>query len=237
MRTSPKRAKFLKTTATELSHIGKFLHSIALARPRIGFKYVVENNVHFDLPPQKSDIDFFTALKTRIIQLRGKNLADDLIPVDHSQDNYIISGFISDMARSLNTRQEFHFFVNHRPVRCAWLPAVVKRAYGSLLPVDRYPYVFLFLQIPPGAVDVNIHPAKREVRFGREFSVQSAISSAVIAALQEKNKAPGVKFDATSSKTFDTFSSGEKIKSNEPPKAPWRTKLSVDEWKKLYNRV
>ena len=230
----PARAKFLKTTATELSHIGKFIHSIALAKPRVGFKYVVEDNVHFDLPPQKNEIDFFTSLKTRIIQLRGKNLADDLIPIDYSADDYIISGFISDMTRSLNSRQEFHFFVNHRPVKCAWLPAVVKRAYGSLLPIDRYPYVFLFLQIPPGAVDVNIHPAKREVRFGREFSVQSAISSAVINALQEKNKAPGVKFNIDGTKSSSTFPANEKIKHNIPPKAPWKTKLSVDEWKKLY---
>ena len=230
----PARAKFLKTTATELSHIGKFIHSIALAKPRVGFKYIVENNAHFDLPPQKENIDFLTALKTRIIQLRGKNLADDLIPVEHIHENYIVTGFISSMARSVLTRQEFHFFVNHRPVKCIWLPAVVKRAYGTLLPVDRYPYAFLFLQIPPGGVDVNIHPAKREVRFGKEFAVQSAISAAVTNALRASNAAPGVEF-AGAQKNFNAnFSETQKIKHNETPGAPWKTKLSVDEWKKLY---
>jgi len=141
----PARAKFLKTTATELSHIGKFIHSIALAKPRVGFKYVAEDNVHFDLPPQKNDTDFISALRTRIVQLRGNDLANDLIPVEYFQDNYVVTGFISTMSRSVFTRQEFHFFVNKRPVRCPRLSSVVKRAYGTLLPVDRFPYVFLFL--------------------------------------------------------------------------------------------
>jgi len=231
----PARAKFLKTTATELSHIGKFIHSVALAWPRVGFKYIVDNNLHFDLPPQQEDTDFLIALKTRIIQLRGSDLADDLIPVKYSQDNYIVTGFISTMIRSVLTRQEFHFFVNSRHVRCTWLSSVAKRAYGTLLPVDRFPYAFLFLQIPPGAVDVNIHPAKREVRFGKEFAVQSAISSAIMEALQDSNKAPRVEFSgAPANQTADISVGVGKIKQVEKPKSPWSTRLSVDEWKKLY---
>jgi len=231
----PARAKFLKTTATELSHIGKFIHSVALAWPRVGFKYVVDNNIHFDLPPQKEDTDFFTALKTRIVQLRGSDLADDLVPVEYSHDNYIVTGFTSTMARSVLTRQEFHFFVNSRPVKCSWLSSVVKRAYGTLLPVDRFPYAFIFLQIAPGAVDVNIHPAKREVRFGKEFAVQSAISTAIMNALHDSNKSPRVEFTGVPTKQTANISGGvEKIKQAEKPKSPWSTRLSVDEWKKLY---
>jgi len=231
----PARAKFLKTTATELSHIGKFIHSVALAWPHIGFKYIVDNNVHFDLPPQKEDTDFITALKTRIIQLRGNDLANDLISVEYFQDNYIVTGFISTMSRSILTRQEFHFFVNRRPVRCPWLSSVVKRAYGTLLPVDRFPYVFLFLQIPPGSVDVNIHPAKREVRFGKEFAVQSVISTAIMETLQDNNKAPLVEFSNTSANQSPNASGDVKeIKQVTTPKSPWSTKLTVDEWKKLY---
>ena len=231
----PARAKFLKTTATELSHIGRFIHSVALAWPRIGFKYVVDNNPHFDLPPQKDDTDFLTALKTRIVQLRGSNLTDDLIPVDYFQDNYIVTGYISTINRSVLTRQEFHFFVNNRPVRCPWLSSVVKRAYGTLLPVDRFPYVFLFLQIPPGSVDVNIHPAKREVRFGKEFAVQSVISTAIMETLQNSNKAPFVEFSGSAqNKTPIPSSDFKEIKQVEKPKSPWSTKLTVDEWKKLY---
>jgi len=231
----PARAKFLKTTATELSHIGKFIHSVALAWPRIGFKYVVDNNLHFDLPPQKDNTDFLTALKTRIIQLRGSDLADDLIPVEYFQDNYVVTGYISTISRSVLTRQEFHFFVNNRPVRCPWLSSVVKRAYGTLLPVDRFPYVFLFLQIPPGSVDVNIHPAKREVRFGKEFAVQSVISTAIMETLQNSNKAPFVEFSGATQNKIPISSGGFKeIKQVEKPKSPWSTKLTVDEWKKLY---
>ncbi|RLD09441.1 MAG: DNA mismatch repair endonuclease MutL, partial [Chlamydiae bacterium] len=231
----PARAKFLKTTATELSHIGKFIHAVALAWPRVGFKYVVDGNIHFDLPPQKDDTDFLIALKIRIVQLRGNDLADDLIPINHSQENYIVTGFISSMSRSVLTGQELHFFVNSRPVKCSWLSSVVKRAYGTLLPVDRFPYVFLFLQIPPGSVDVNIHPAKREVRFGKEFAVQSAISSAIMESLQSDNAAPKVEFSEMSSNKLESVSEDkEKIKHTKTPKSPWSTKLTVEEWKKLY---
>jgi len=231
----PARAKFLKTTATELSHIGKFIHSVALAWPHIGFKYIVDSNIHFDLPPQKEDTDFISALKTRIVQLRGSELANDLIPVEYFQDNYIVTGFISTMSRSVLTRQEFHFFVNKRPVKCSWLSSVVKRAYGTLLPVDRFPYVFLFLQIPPGSVDVNIHPAKREVRFGKEFAVQSAISTAIMETLQDNNKAPLVEFsNAPIKQTPNSSGDIKEIKQVTTPKSPWSTKLTVDEWKKLY---
>jgi DNA mismatch repair protein MutL len=104
-----------------------------------------------------------------------------------------------------------------------------------LLPVDRFPYVFLFLQIPPGAVDVNIHPAKREVRFGKEFAVQSAISTAIMETLQDNNKAPLVEFSNAPGKQATNISGDTKeIKQVTTPKSPWSTKLTVDEWKKLY---
>ncbi len=233
----PARAKFLKTTATELSHIGRFVHSIALAWPRVGMKYIVDNNMHFDLPPQEDDADFLDALRTRLIQLRGDELVDDLIPVDHTYEKYSVIGYVSAMSRSVLTRQELHFFVNRRPVRCPWLGPLLKRAYGSLLATDRYPYGFLFLALPPDSVDVNIHPAKREVRFGKEFAVQSAVSTAVMNALHEGSAAPAITLSAgATASPAQGHDAGKAIRAQSAPRAPWTTRLTVEEWKRLYGR-
>jgi len=236
----PARAKFLKSTATELSHIGRLVHNMALAFPHVGFSYAVDKNIHFDLPPQPPETPFHDALRARLAQLRGAALVDDLLPLDHSYEHISVRGFVSSFSRSVLTRQELYIFVNQRSVRCAWFPAVVKRAYGSLLASDRYPYAFVYLSLPHNAVDVNIHPAKQEVRFGNEFAVQSAVSMAITNALHAQQDAPRVTLaparpapDAsappTPSQRADT-----RVAQPEQPRVPWSRTLTVEQWKKLY---
>ncbi|NLF39408.1 DNA mismatch repair endonuclease MutL [bacterium] len=239
----PARAKFLKTTATELSHIGRFVHGIALAWPHVGFAYHVDGNVHFDLPPQSNDTPFLDALGTRLAQLRGGDLVKDLLPVAHEHEQCRVTGFTSTWSRTVMTRQELYLFVNRRPVMCTWLAPLVKRAYGTLLAADRYPYSFLFLQVDPHDVDVNIHPAKREVRFGREFAVQSAISVAVMNALKTGSGAPLVAVapgDAAprqgAAPAEPAGTAATALPRPSQPGAPWNTRLTVDEWKRLYGR-
>ncbi len=235
----PARAKFLKTTATELSHIGRFIYSISLAWPHVGFKYVIDGNEKFNLPPQLDSVPFSDALKNRLIQLRGDAFSRTLIPVNYSFEEYSVSGFITNWSKNVLTKQEFYFFVNNRPVYCRWLASVAKRAYGSLLSKECFPYVFIFLNLNPEAVDVNIHPAKREVRFGKEFAVQSAISTAIMNALRAKSSAPLVELSAPSpsenrSKTSDI--SSKKVFKPSNIRAPATEKLTVEEWKKLYGK-
>ncbi|MCX7846884.1 MAG: DNA mismatch repair endonuclease MutL [bacterium] len=237
----PARAKFLKTTATELSHIARLVHNIAIAFPHVGFSYTVDKQLHFDLPPQPPHTPFLDALRTRLIQLRGQALVDDLLPLEHSYEQISVCGFTSSFSRSVLTRQELYFFVNQRPVRAAWLPALVKRAYGSLLASDRYPYSFVFLSLPFNLVDVNIHPTKQEVRFGNEFAVQSAVSMAITNALHAHQEAPRVALAPASRSSAPTSaplpqpqSAETRVAPSQPPRAPWSRKLTVEEWKKLY---
>ncbi len=234
----PARAKFLKTTATELSHIGRFMYGMALAWPRKGFKYVVDGTEHFDVPPQPEETPFLTALRTRLVHLRGDAFTDDLIPITYTEDTCAVEGYISSWSRTVMTRNELYLYVNQRPVRCSWYGSLLKRAYGTLLSSERYPYAFLFLRTQAGSVDVNIHPSKREVRFANEFKVQSVISRGVMNALQEKSKAPSVTLAPpreTGIRTAGEPDRGEtRVRQPEKPRDPWQTKLTVEEWKRLY---
>ncbi len=235
----PARAKFLKTTATELSHIGRFIYSISLAWPNVGFKYVIDGNERFSLPPQLETVPFSDALKNRLIQLRGDEFAESLIPINYSFEEYSVTGFITNWTKNVLTKQEFYFFVNDRPVYCRWLASVVKRAYGSLLSREYFPYVFIFLNLNPEAVDVNIHPAKREVRFGKEFAVQSAISTAIMNALKTRSSAPSVEFSnlsAPETRGGSANTSSSKVFKPANIREPGTNRLTVDEWKKLYGK-
>ncbi len=234
----PARAKFLKTTATELSHIGRLVHAMALAFPHTGFTYSVDKNVHFDLPPHTPDTPFHEALRARLAHLRGHALADDLLPLEHTYEHITVRGFVTTFSRTVLTRQELYLFVNQRPVRCAWFAALVKRAYGSLVSSDRYPYAFVYVSLPHNAVDVNIHPAKLEVRFGNEFAVQSAVSTAIINALHTQQQAPSIALSPapapTAAAPSPAGSADTRVAPPEEPGVPWSRRLTVEQWKKLY---
>jgi DNA mismatch repair protein MutL len=236
----PARAKFLKTTATELSHIGRFMHSVVLAWPRKGFSYTVDGTVHFDLPPQPSEMPFLEALRTRLEQLRGDEFINDCIPVAYTADTASVEGYISTWSRGVLTRRELSLYVNNRPVQCPWLSAVLKRAYGTLLSSDRFPCAFLFLHVDPHAVDVNIHPAKLEVRFSNEFKIQSVISRGVSNALNTLSSAPAVSLQ-TSQGEIPGDGAGKaigdtKVVLPQKNRDPWSARLTVDEWKRLYGK-
>jgi DNA mismatch repair protein MutL len=236
----PARAKFLKTTATELSHIGRFMHSVVLAWPRTGFAYTVDGSTHFDLPPQPAETPFLDALHTRLEQLRGTEFARECIPVAYAGEGAAVEGYISSWSRSVLTRREMYLYVNQRPVKCPWLPAVLKRAYGSLLSSERYPYAFLFLHVDPRAVDVNIHPGKLEVRFSNEFKIQSVVSRGVTHALNEKSAAPAVSLEPAVTDippgTMPQADADTKVRLPHKHRDPWTERLTVDEWKRLYGK-
>jgi DNA mismatch repair protein MutL len=235
----PARAKFLKTTATEISHIARVVHAVMLAHPHVGFKYLLENTVQYDVPPQPAATPFADALRTRLSHVRGHELVNDLLPIAYQAEPFTVHGFCSTWSRAVLSRQELFLYVNRRPVRCTWLAALVKRAYGTLLSADAYPYAFLFVDVPPRTVDVNMHPAKLEVRFGNEYAVQSAISNAVMACLQAQATMPRVGVEPRSTAAVSATDAPDATRLSSPPvlAAPWSRKLSIDEWKKLYGRT
>lgn len=187
----PARRKFLKTAATELDHCLRTAQRLALARPQVAFRVRQAERVLIDAP---SGVD----LKVRIGDLLGSRWSRGLIPVDGDGGSFRLSGFVvrSDLHRF--DRDGLHTFVNQRPVRDPLLMRAIQDAYRNLLPSGAFPVVVLHLSLPPNDVDVNVHPAKAEVRFARPQEVRALVVHALRRALGSWSAVPEAPLTASS---------------------------------------
>ncbi len=172
----PARRKFLKADNTEMSHCVETARMVALAHPEVGFSLKDGPRTLFNLPAQSD-------LKERIGELFPKIGADKLLAVDLTEGAVSFSGFVSSPAHLQPTRETVQFFVNSRPVEGKVFAMVLKDAYGEIMGPGRYPTAFVFLKLPACEVDVNVHPAKREVRLRNERALQSQMTRAIMRAL------------------------------------------------------
>lgn len=230
----PVRAKFLKTDATELGHIARFMQNAVLTHPHVGFRYLVDKTEVFNLPPQNETLPFMEAVKARLRQLRGTDFTNSLIPVSASAEGRLVEGFVSPWTVASSTRSEIFLFVNKRAVRCVFLASLLKRAYGTLLSPERFPYAFLFLTVAPGTIDINVHPAKLDIRFRNEHLVQDLIARAVSGALRSDMAPPELSLGEQ--KDGNAPNLGYKSSFSKPQEISMMRgeKLSVEDWKKIY---
>jgi len=174
----PARLKFLKSDATERRQIDTLVTRYALAYPGVRFQLRQDGRLALQT---SGDGDRRAVLAA----LYGVDAARQMLEVLAEEDNLHIRGFISPVALTRSNRREILFFINHRPVQDVALTTALVQAYHTLLMVGRYPLAMLFLDMPPEAVDVNVHPTKAEVRFreaDRLFtSVQRAVRRALLA--------------------------------------------------------
>jgi DNA mismatch repair protein MutL len=169
----PARRKFLRSENTEASHVHHQLTLQAIGHSQIGFVFMRDQSVVFQAPPAAS-------LADRIRDLRGAEFLEQLLETPHESANGItLSGFIGRVGVSRATRAEQIFFVNGRPVENITLQHGLREGYHTALMKGQYPVTFLFLEMDPEAVDVNVHPAKREVRFREPDIVRDSVANAV----------------------------------------------------------
>ncbi|MSU46240.1 MAG: DNA mismatch repair endonuclease MutL [Lacunisphaera sp.] len=174
----PARRKFLKTDATESAHIIQTVRLYALACPQTAFTLVEDGRVLFQSP-------VCSTLAERVGEIFGRSMAADLLPVEIAEAGLQLSGLIGKPVVSRATRHEMLMFVNRRPVDSRTLNYAVIESYATSLARGRYPVAVLFLELDPAAVDVNVHPAKREVRFRSEGAVRGFVIRAVLHCLRE----------------------------------------------------
>ncbi|CAI8327076.1 MAG: DNA mismatch repair protein MutL [Opitutia bacterium UBA7350] len=183
----PARRKFLKATSTETAHITYNCRLIALAHPKLAFRLMENGRVVFQSPACET-------LGDRIGEIWGKRIVQDLIPVaaQDADQGLRLTGLTAKPGVGRSTRRELITLVNRRPVDSRTLGFAVLDAYHGRIQKGRFPPAFLFLEIDSRAVDVNVHPAKREVRFRNEGTVRRFVLEAVADALQkfEGVKAP-----------------------------------------------
>ncbi len=173
----PARRKFLRTEKTELAHLQHILLLAGLARPDVGFDIVHDDDTPVRWPAGQD-------LERRIAALFGPAWAADLVPIAGEDGDLKLSGFVGRPGVSRATRQEQFLFVNRRPVESRTLHYALQEGYHNALMRGRYPVTVLFLDLAPEDLDVNIHPAKREVRFHDEGRIRFFLKKAIQQALE-----------------------------------------------------
>ena len=173
----PGRRKFLKTEATESTHIIHLSKLYALAHPQIEFTLLERGRTIFRSPVCKDSHE-------RVREIFGRNLAEVLAPISIQKNDLMLEGLVGKPGQSRSTRKEMIFFVNRRPVESKTMTYAVLEAYHTYAPKGRFPPAILFLEMDPEQVDVNVHPAKREIRFRDESKVRTFL----IESLLNRNK-------------------------------------------------
>ena len=169
----PARRKFLRTEATEFSHLEQQVRLQAIANPDVGFTLVHNDRNHFMLPGKSH-------LLERIQGLAGAEIASRLLELEPTEENGIqVHGYIGGFGMGRSNRSLQLTFLNGRPVEAAPLNHALREGYHTALMKGQFPVVFLFLEMSPFAVDVNVHPAKKEVRFRDGNAVRHAVTEAV----------------------------------------------------------
>ena len=193
----PARRKFLRAENTESRNIEHQLHLQAIGHAKVAFTFARDDRVVFQLPATATLID-------RIRDLYGNELLEKLLPLNGVGSSQIrISGLIGQAGLSRQTRAQQLVFVNGRAIESPLITTAVREGYHTALMKGQYPVTFLFLELDPGAVDVNVHPAKREVRFRDPNGVREAIVRCIQATLargradwQQKFRAPAAQVSA-----------------------------------------
>lgn len=168
----PARRKFMKKDVTEANAVSQILQKITLSHPSVSFKFIRDNRMEFN---SSGDGELFSA----VYAVYGRDFARDLIAVDYTYEGIHIGGYVIKPLYSKTNRAFQNFFVNGRYVRSKLCSAALENSYENMIMTGKFPACVLFIDLPPNDMDVNIHPAKAEVRFVNEKNVSDAVYFAV----------------------------------------------------------
>lgn len=230
----PARRNFLKDDAVELRHIVDEFERVALAHPEISFKLNSNGNEIYNLQS--------STLVNRITGLMGNTLKDKLVAVNETSPDISIKGYVGTPASAKKRRGLQYFFVNNRFIKSAYLHHAVMGAYEQLVSADEFPAYFLFIDVPPGSIDINIHPTKTEVKFEDEKNLYAILKTSVKRALGKNNLAPSIDFDVEQIVEFKYGAQTGHVKTPQitvnPSYNPFSDKKqdiqATDNWQDLY---
>lgn len=239
----PARRNFLKSDNVEMKHILDEFHRVAIANEHCAFSLYQNNKEVYHLPK--------SVLKQRIVGIFGSKYNEKLVPVSEETTLVNVYGFVGKPEFSKKTRGEQYFFVNKRFVKSAYLHHAINNAFKDLISDGYHPSYFLFLDIDPKYIDINIHPTKTEIKFEDDKSIYAIIRSSVKRALGIFNLVPSLDFDndpsfvnipkATGQSSlpetkvdpqYNPFNKTEKATTYHPPK-----KNNTSQWEKLFDNI
>ena len=183
----PARRKFLKSDATEFRQIVQEFSRVAFTRPDLSLRLIHNDIEIFHLSPAN--------LKKRILDIAGKEMGKELVHIHLESPIVKISGFTGKPEDSRKTPGNQYFFVNNRYFRSPYFQKAVVKAYENLIKEETIPSFFIFLEIDPERIDVNIHPSKTEVKFEDEFAIYDMLHAVVRESLGRNSLMPSIDFD------------------------------------------
>lgn len=190
----PARRKFLKRDVTEASAVSVWVEKIALAEPSVAIRLIIDGSVKFETEGNGD-------LKSAIYSIFGRDFSQKLIPVCSEIEGVEVKGFIGRSDNFKANRNFQNFFINGRYIKSRTASAALEQAYSSYIPVEKFPCCVLNIHINPRAVDVNVHPAKLEVKFSNEKPVFDAVYYTVRSALEQDVTRPALEFAKSKAST------------------------------------
>ena len=243
----PARRKFLKSNSSELKYIITEVQRLALANPELAISLYHNNSVIYNLPSEN--------VRKRIVSLFSRNINLNLIPVDTSTSLINISGFIGQPKYAKKNLGEQFFFVNGRFIKHPFFNRAVQQAYDRILPPETFPSYFLYFEVDPATIDINIHPTKTEIKFEDERTIWQIIQASLREAMGKFNLMPSIDFDQAgsidipispargsnfpepeiwSNPNFNPFEPDRGAGSDSSGLTPFRDDQNLVNWQKLY---
>lgn len=238
----PARRKFLKTDTTELRHIINEFQHVALAHPEIQFKLIHNDSEIYNLPA--------TNRKQRIIHIFGKSIMQNLLDISSQTSIVSIKGFVGKPEKAKKSFGEQFFFVNNRYMRHPYFHKAIMSAYDKLLAPETIPSYFIFFEIAPESIDINIHPTKTEIKFEEEKSIFQILTVSTKEALGKLNVMPSIDFNRETAFDIPVNTNPENVKIpqvqvnptynpfKDKPGSPYKSgekKHRQPDWEKLYD--
>lgn len=183
----PARRQFLKSDAHEMRLIIEEFQRVALVNPQISFNLINNGRMQLQLP--------VVSLKQRISSLFGNNYQEKLVPVEVDTEVIKITGFIGKPESARRTKGEQYFFANNRFIKHPYLNHAIEEVFNTLIPEGHFPSYFLYLDVNPQDIDINIHPTKTEVNFQNHQAIYGILKSAVKEAIGKYSLFPTIDFD------------------------------------------
>jgi len=191
---TPARRKFLKSEMAEANAISDVVQHLALGRPDISFKYIVNNKVKLQTTG-KADV------KEIIYRIYGKEISDEVIPIEYEEGDNKVAGFIGTPAINRSNRNFETYFVNNRYIQSSTISSGIEEGYKEYLMQHKFPFCVLHIDMDFTALDVNVHPAKLEVRFNDNLHFQEFITRAIAYTLKNREMISSVSLDEKQSKS------------------------------------
>ncbi len=222
----PARRKFLKSDAVELKHITEEFNRVALANPQIHFSLFHNGNEIFHLPKG--------TLKQRVVSVFGKPYAEKLVAVQENAEIVSISGFVGKADAAKKSQTEQYIFVNQRFIKSHYLNHAIRAAYEEIISSDLYPVYFLFLEIDPSTIDVNVHPTKTEIKFEEERLLYNYLKVAIKHSLGQYTL--GAMIDFSQNPAFSSFinPSSKSSFDGKPDSISGHRQTNAEGWQQIY---